>query len=98
MTAKIAVRRAGESFEVTVSEGASVTRHRVTAREGALARLAPDVAPEEALAAAFRFLLDREPKESILMSFDVGVISSYFPEFERSLAGYLSGGSAPPSN
>jgi len=98
MTAEIAVRPAGDAYEVSVSEGASVTRHRVTAGAGALARLAPDVAPEQALAAAFRFLLDRESKESILRSFDVSVISRYFPEFERSLAGYLAGGGAPPSN
>ena len=98
MTAEIAVQRAGDAFDVTVSEGASVTRHRVTAHAGVLARMAPGVAPEEALAAAFRFLLDREPKESILSRFDVSVISSYFPEFERTLARYLPGGGAPPLN
>jgi hypothetical protein len=37
--------------------------------------------PERCLEAAFRFLLDREPKESILGRFDVTVISRYFPEF-----------------
>jgi hypothetical protein len=41
--------------------------------------------PERCLEAAFRFLLDREPKESILRRFDVTVISRYFPEFEREL-------------
>jgi hypothetical protein len=40
--------------------------------------------------AAFRFLLDREPKEAILSRFDITVISRYFPEFERELPGYLS--------
>ena len=40
--------------------------------------------------AAFRFLLDREPKESILRRFDVAVISRYFPEFERELPRYLA--------
>ena len=40
--------------------------------------------------AAFQFLLDREPKESILRHFDVTVISHYFPEFERELPRYLS--------
>jgi len=39
---------------------------------------------ERCLEAAFRFLLDREPKESILGQFDVKVISSYFPEFSGS--------------
>jgi hypothetical protein len=46
--------------------------------------------PEGWLDAAFRFLLDREPKESILGRFDVTVISRYFPEFERELPRYLS--------
>ena len=39
--------------------------------------------------AAFAFLLDREPKESILARFDLSVISRYFPEFERELPRYL---------
>jgi hypothetical protein len=45
---------------------------------------------ERCLEAAFRFLLDREPKESILGRFDVTVISRYFPEFDRELPRYLS--------
>jgi hypothetical protein len=35
--------------------------------------------PERCLEAAFQFLLDREPKESILRRFDVMAISRYFP-------------------
>jgi hypothetical protein len=46
--------------------------------------------PERCIEAAFRFLLDREPKESILGRFDVTVISRYFPEFERELPRYLA--------
>jgi hypothetical protein len=46
--------------------------------------------PERCVEAAFRFLLDREPKESILSRFDVTVISRYFPEFEQELPRYLS--------
>ena len=45
--------------------------------------------PERCLEAAFRFLLDREPKESIFRRFDVTVISRYFPEFEQELPHYL---------
>jgi hypothetical protein len=37
----------------------------------------------------FQFLLEREPKESILRRFDVTVISRYFPEFEREFPHYL---------
>ena len=48
------------------------------------------VSPEQCVEAAFRFLLDREPKESILRSFDVAVISRYFLEFDQELSRYLS--------
>ena len=46
--------------------------------------------PEHRIKAAFQFLVDREPKESILQRFDLAVISRYFPEFERELPRYLS--------
>ena len=47
-------------------------------------------ATERLIEAAFFFLLDREPKESILGRFDVTIIARYFPEFERELPTYLS--------
>lgn len=46
-------------------------------------------APEACIEAALRFLLDHEPKESILSAFDVTVIGRYFPEFEREIRSYL---------
>jgi len=46
--------------------------------------------PERCVEVAFRFLLDREPKESILGRFDVTAISRYFPEFEREMPRYFS--------
>ena len=91
----IQVRRTAEHaspvFEVVVSEGKSETRHRVTMSPEMSERLtAGKHTPERCLEAAFRFLLDREPKESILRRFDVTAISRYFPEFERELPHYLS--------
>jgi len=77
-------------FEVVVGEGASRSRHIVTMSQDLGERLAPGNTAEQCLEAAFRFLLDREPKESILRRFDVTVISRYFPEFERELPRYLS--------
>jgi len=87
----ILVRNAGPgAYDVTVSEGGGETRHLVTLAEPALQRLAGGGhSAEECLEAAFRFLLDREPKESILRAFDISVISRYFPEFERWLPNYL---------
>jgi len=77
-------------FEVVVREGKGETHHRVTMSREACERLtAGKHTPERCLEATFRFLLDREPKESILGRFDVAVISRYFPEFERELPRYL---------
>ena len=91
----IQVRRTGKGdpleFEVIVREGKGETRHDVTMSREICERLtAGKHTPEHCLEAAFRFLLDREQKESILARFDVTVISRYFPEFERELLRYLS--------
>jgi hypothetical protein len=82
--ADIAVTRAhGRTFSVNVVEGDSSTAHHVTVEPADLARLGAGYAsPEDFVRACFDFLLAREPKESILRSFDVTVISRYFPEFE----------------
>ncbi len=72
--------------QVTVIEGSSQTRHRVTIRKTDYERLAGGKASPEALVTeSFRFLLEREPKESILRSFDLTVIGRYFPEYEREI-------------
>lgn len=80
------------TFEVRVAGGSGETRHRVGLDPRVQARLAPDHPPERLIEAAFRFLLDREPKEAILASFDLPVIARYFPEFERELPRYLARG------
>jgi hypothetical protein len=46
--------------------------------------------PSRCVEAAMRFLLDREPKESILGVFDMRVIRRYFPDFDDALPGYLA--------
>ncbi len=91
----IQVRRTGEGdpleFEVIVREGKGETRHDVTMSRETCERLtAGKHTPERCLEATFLFLLDREPKESIIGRFDVTLISRYFPEFERELPRYLS--------
>jgi len=91
----IEVRRIAEGdpldFEVVTREGGGETRHRVTMLRETYNQLSVGKhTPERCLEAAFRFLLDREPKESILGHFDVTVISHYFPEFDRELPRYLS--------
>jgi hypothetical protein len=78
-------------FIVVVQEGSGESRHEVTAAQDMLRRLSrEESAAKDVVEAAFRFLLDREPKESILARFDMSVISRYFPEFERELPNYLT--------
>ncbi len=90
----VTVRRRGTGepmeFDVEVGEGGGATRHRVSLSAASHAALAGGAAsPEDVIRAAFAFLLDREPKESILARFDVMVIGRYFPEFGREIGRYL---------
>jgi hypothetical protein len=79
-------RSEGETFRVQVREGAGATEHRVTLKASDFARLAsPGETHEAFLRRCFEFLLEREPKESIMSSFDVMVIARYFPEFDSTI-------------
>ena len=77
------------SFRVTVTENGSSTTHEVTASAADLDQLESGGTHEKLIEASFRFLLDREPKESILRRFDLSVISRYFPEYPMRIADYL---------
>ncbi len=82
------VERFPSHFEVTVREGDEATVHDVTLSGADHERLGAGYAsPEDFIRACFEFLLAREPKESILRSFDVSTIGRYFPEFERTITG-----------
>jgi hypothetical protein len=87
MPAKIEVEKVDAShFRVRVIEGGSESTHHVTLDPKDLARLAGAAAePQELIRESFQFLLEREPKESILSRFDLSVISRYFPEYEREI-------------
>jgi hypothetical protein len=76
----------GWTCHVTVTEGASSTRHEVAVASADLARLAPgSTAPDDLVHRSFAFLLAREAKESILRRFELPVIGRYFPEYERTI-------------
>ena len=88
--ASIEVRRSKHdgsyAFQVTVREGGGTTHHQVTLRETDYVRLTGGKAsPEDLVAESFRFLLEYEPKEAILESFDLPVIVRYFPRYEREI-------------
>ena len=73
-------------FQVGVHEGKGRSEHRVTLKAADFARLAKEgEQPGDFVRRCFEFLLEREPKESIMSSFDVMVIARYFPEFETTI-------------
>lgn len=80
-------------FAVEVRDGGGSSRHTVTLDPALLARLTAGrhVSAERFVEAVFAFLLEREPKDSILGRFDVSVVSRYFPEFEGTIATYVPG-------
>jgi hypothetical protein len=71
--------------EVTVDHAGRLTRHAVTVRRADLERWAGGAEREDVeslVARSFEFLLEREPANAILASFDLSVIQRYFPEYD----------------
>lgn len=88
--ADITVREvAANQYEVTVVQGGTSTTHNVSLDADDLEGLAGDPSGSGLVEASFRFLLDREPKESILRDFELSVISRYFPEYREKINSYL---------
>ncbi len=72
----------GWEFDVTVSDRESETKHNVTMDRKYYKQLDTKSTPEVVVKKSFEFLLEREPKESILSEFNIEIIAKYFPEFE----------------
>lgn len=93
--AEIKVREVGSGkdsfdYEVEVVEGENSTSHRVRVRKEDYERLTGGrITPAVLVEKSFVFLLGREPKESILRSFDLNVISAYFRDYPRLIKGYF---------
>jgi hypothetical protein len=85
------------TFDVVVRDGRGESRHRVTMQADEAERWAKlGAEPSHCVEAAIRFLIDREPKESILRAFDISVIRRYFPEFDDAFPDYLAQGGGRP--
>ena len=85
--AQIEVEKLKEGeFQVRIIEKRGESTHRVTLTEDTYRKLSGGkVDPRELIKRSFEFLLEREPKESILPKFDLQLIGRYFPEYEREL-------------
>ncbi len=80
--AEVEVTRIEEGkFRVKVREPGSSSVHEVSASTDDVKRFGGETSPERLIEASFEFLLEREPKESILSRFDLPVIARYFPEY-----------------
>ncbi len=72
---------------MSVKEGSSSTRHTVTLDESYYRKLTGGkIESEELVKRSFEFLLQREPKESIMSRFNLKMISNYFPEYEQAIS------------
>ena len=73
------------TYQVTVS-APTTTMHMVTVHADYAQKLTNGrISNVELLKKSFEFLLQREPNTSILRSFDLSVISRYFPEFDHEI-------------
>ena len=72
-----------DKFEITVNAD-QITKHVVSVTDQMLLNLTNNkTSKEELLNFSFNFLLERESNTSILSSFDLTVISKYFPEYTK---------------
>ena len=76
----------GWSCAVKLSDEQGTSTHHVRVTRDDLERLAPGATdPDDLVRRSFTFLLQREPRESILRSFDLPLIGRYFPEYEATM-------------
>lgn len=75
----------GHRCAVDLVDQGSTTHHTVELSAAELDRWGRGRTAEELVRDSFRFLLEREPKESILREFKLSVITRYFPDYERAI-------------
>jgi hypothetical protein len=76
----------GWACDVTLSDDGGTSAHDIRVARSDLRRLAPGAtSPEDLVRRSFEFLLEREPRQSILSAFDLPLIGRYFPEYEATM-------------
>ncbi|MDH5770585.1 MAG: hypothetical protein OEZ25_04780 [Candidatus Bathyarchaeota archaeon] len=75
-----------KEFEIIVDEDGTRTKHIVTLDDEYYERLTRGkITKKELIERSFEFLLKREFKESILSRFNLKIINTYFPEYEKEI-------------
>ena len=87
--AQITVEHAGDGFQVEVVEGSTSTTHFVTVSPEDAIRFGGGQPAGTVVDASVRFLLTKEPKESIMSRFDISIIPRYFPDYENRIGDFL---------
>lgn len=74
----------GWECRVYLSSEIDAVEYLVTVSRAELDKYAPgEYEPTALVEASFRFLLEREPEQSILRSFSLSTIERYFPEYRE---------------
>ena len=66
---------------VTLGEDDRATTHEITVDREVLDDIAPGATPEELVRVSFEFLLEREPRESIMRRFELPIIGRFFGDY-----------------
>ena len=74
------------TFQVTVTNKTMTTHEVKVQADYALKLTAGKITTGLLIKKSFEFLLERESNTSILRSFDLSVITQYFPEYEKIIA------------
>ena len=74
-----------------VALAADDDEHEVTLDRATLDDLAPGATPEALVDASFRFLLEREPPDSILRRFELPIIGRYFADYPDEIRRRMAG-------
>jgi len=76
-----------EIYDVDVSDSGSSASFVVRVTSESQSRFLPEgFTSAELVEESFRFLLEREPKESILSNFEISTIEGYFPEYPERIS------------
>ncbi len=70
-------------YKVQIVEDKSTSAHTVEVANDYYKKITGGkITPDDLVIKSFKFLLQREPKEMIMSTFDLPTIKRYFPEYE----------------
>jgi hypothetical protein len=90
ITATCNASETGWHCRVTVGDDAGATIHDVTVDRATQEDMAFRATAEELVRASFEFLLEREPRESIMRRFELPIIGRFFGDYREEIRRRLS--------